>query len=133
MQDVLRQRFLALFVSPLGYFLETHSNNTDKIQNKLFCLFGEFCRRVPTKIIFSFRSEIMPPLSKSKALQPPKKGSIHRIKLENFMTYRNVEFHPGPGFNVILGTCLNNIVRNLHFLSKNSTLISREKLSNCFG
>ena len=24
-------------------------------------------------------------------------------------------------------------VRNLHFLSKNSTLISREKLSNCFG
>ena len=31
------------------------------------------------------------------------------------MTYRNVEFHPGPGFNVILGTCLNHIVRNLHF------------------
>ena len=31
------------------------------------------------------------------------------------MTYRNVEFHPGPGFNVILGTCLNYIVRNLHF------------------
>ena len=24
-------------------------------------------------------------------------------------------------------------VRNLHFLSKNSTLISQEKLSNCFG
>ena len=31
--------------------------------------------------------------------------------------------------------CLATIhtVRNLHFLSKNSTVISREKLSNCFG
>ena len=28
---------------------------------------------------------------------------------------------------------LKHTVRNLHFLSKNSTLISREKLSNCFG
>ena len=28
---------------------------------------------------------------------------------------------------------LSHTVRNLHFLSKNSTLISREKFSNCFG
>ena len=30
-------------------------------------------------------------------------------------------------------TCQFCTVRNLNFLSKNSTLISREKLSNCFG
>ena len=43
----------------------------------------------------------MPPASKVQ--KPPKKGSIKTIQLENFMTYGNIEFHPGPGFNVILG------------------------------
>ena len=39
---------------------------------------------------------------------------------------------PG-GANAFSLKVLLHTVRNLHFLSKNSTLISREKLSNCFG
>lgn len=32
-----------------------------------------------------------------------KKGAIYKIELKKFMCYKNFEFYPGPGFNVILG------------------------------
>ncbi|KAG2388085.1 hypothetical protein C9374_000935 [Naegleria lovaniensis] len=39
------------------------------------------------------------------AYQIPKMrpGSIYRIKLQNFMTYDDCEFFPGPGLNLVLG------------------------------
>ena len=30
-------------------------------------------------------------------------GSIYRVKLHNFLTYNDAEFHPGPRLNLILG------------------------------
>lgn len=30
-------------------------------------------------------------------------GSIFRVKLHNFLTYNDAEFHPGPRLNLILG------------------------------
>lgn len=30
-------------------------------------------------------------------------GSIFRVKLHNFLTYSDAEFHPGPRLNLILG------------------------------
>lgn len=30
-------------------------------------------------------------------------GAIVRVKLENFVTYTNVEFHPGPNLNMVIG------------------------------
>lgn len=31
------------------------------------------------------------------------KGSISRVKLCNFLTYTEVEFHPGPRLNIVMG------------------------------
>lgn len=35
--------------------------------------------------------------------QPFAPGAIVRIKLKNFVTYADVEFHPGPSLNMIIG------------------------------
>ena len=59
---------------------------------------------------------------------------IAKVQFKN-ATLKKPQF---PFQNLGLGALSNNClqthtVRNLHFLSKNSTLISREKLTNCFG
>ena len=43
----------------------------------------------------------MPPPPKKRKLQ--KRGTIHKIRLKNFMSYDNASFKPGEKFNVIIG------------------------------
>ena len=43
----------------------------------------------------------MPPQAKKRKLQ--KRGTIHKIRLKNFMSYDNASFKPGEKFNVIIG------------------------------
>ena len=43
----------------------------------------------------------MPPPSKRRKI--PKRGSIKKIRLKNFMSYTNASFEPGRKFNVIVG------------------------------
>lgn len=37
------------------------------------------------------------------ALPTFREGAIVRIKMQNFMTYDDCEFEPGPGLNLVLG------------------------------
>ena len=67
-----------------------------------------------------------------KREQTPAPSSLmHHCGLNFWITYRKWDNH--DVFGVKIQSFKIHTVRNLHFLSKNSTLISREKLSNCFG
>lgn len=50
----------------------------------------------------AFRTK-RPRLSLPNRLSEYKPGSIRRVRLQNFLTYENVEFTPGPRLNVVCG------------------------------
>jgi len=71
----------------------------------------------------------MPPQTKKRKLQ--KRGTIHKIRLKNFMSYDNASFKPGEKFNVIIGpngSGKSTIVNAIHVgLGGDIKLLRRQK------
>ena len=71
----------------------------------------------------------MPPPPKKRKIH--KKGTIHKIRLKNFMSYDNACFKPGEKFNVIIGpngSGKSTIVNAIHVgLGGDIKLLRRQK------